>query len=531
MAIVPRAVSTEALSGSSGVSVSPADLVEAPPGLEPLALAFVEDVRDDTRLRLRVRGSASQDRASAPARIVLELARSLGSGLPEPSGVSPAAASGPIDESYRLTIADRITVQATTSFGIAAGLSSLRQLIGGVPPTADGTRPLAACVIEDAPRYAWRSLKLDVARFWYPVADIKRVISQLSRYKMNALQLHLVDNEGWRIEIAGYPKVAEGSAQRYTQHDLAELVGYARDRGIVIIPEIDLPGHCAALLKAHPEFGVMQHVEGHDIAYVDPSRPELWGFLRAVYTQMLEVTGSRYLHLGCDEAFRMPGELFTDFVHRASALVRELGAEPIAFQEASRAGLKTGSLVQFWVDFAAPGGLIDDLEARAARGEELPFGMAPAAFPFYREGYADLGRAEEQRLGVILSPTQHAYFDTPFAEPSSDSTQESGRATLGMPVYAPQPLDAFGDWDPEAAFDGLNPELIAGVEAALWSDAVQEASTMQLLLLPRLPGFAERAWSRNPRHWQEFRAALAKQAPSWRAQRLRFFESSLVDWE
>lgn len=530
MAIIPNPLQNASVSGATGTLIAFGDLLEAPLQLEPLVMAFAEAVRGDIGMQLRCTRSPAPARAQA--RIVIELVDELDISVPTALGISPIRSAAPVDERYRLTVAERIAVQAVTEAGIAGGLASLRQMLGAATATARGARSLTPCVIEDGPRFAWRSLKLDVARYFYPVEDIKRVIDQLSRFKLNALQLHLVDNEAWRIDIVGYPEVSAGAGEQcYTQRDLVEIVTYARARGIAVIPEIDLPGHCAALLEARPELGVMQHVEGHDIAYVDPSVPQLWVFLRAVYSQMLELTGSDYLHLGCDEAFRMPAESFTDFVHRASALVRSLGGTPIAYQEASRAGLERGSLAQFWVDFAGPGGLIDELEARASRGEELPFGMKPAAFPFYREGHADLGRAEEQQLGAIVSPTLHAYFDTPFAEPSSDSAQEAKRESIGMSVYAPQPLDAFSDWDPATAFAGLNPALIVGVEAALWSDSVQEAGTMQLLLLPRLPGFAERVWSHRPREWRDFREALAEQAPSWRARGLGYFASSLVEWK
>lgn len=527
--IIPQTFQQTRTESSAGVVVCTGSAVHVDVELQRLAQAFVDAVAGDTGLILSP-ASPNLTHASRPV-IAARLVANLESTAPATLGNSPHGAEQPVDERYRLTISDTILIEAATPQGIAAGFASLRQLIATSALEADGARRLSSVTINDGPRYSWRSLKLDVARFFYPVAEVKRVIDLLSAYKLNALQLHLVDNEGWRVEVKGYPELAAASDGYYTHEDLADIAAYARDRAITVIAEIDLPGHCAALLNIYPELGVLEHTEGHDIAYVDPTQPALWTFLRATYSQMLSITGSEYIHLGCDEAFRMPNDKFTDFVHGASALVREIGGQPIAYQEASRGGLLAGSMTQFWVDFAGPGGLIDDLEARAARGEDLPFGMKPAAFPFYREGYADLARASQQNLKAIVSPTLHAYFDTPYAEASTDSAQEAARGSLGMPVYAPQRLDTFGDWDPQSAFEGLDPTLIAGVEAALWSDTIHDAEAMQLLLLPRLPGFAERAWSHTPRDWSEFRQPLAAQAPTWRARGLHYFSSSLVDWQ
>lgn len=542
MSIVPHPFRIDLSTDHPGATFGAGAQITAPARLSRLVAAFIEDVHTDTGLRLTAPAAEGADQGSGigAGAITVELVPELDTAAPRAGGASPAAgavgggpsnAGEPRDERYRLSVTDRALVTACNAAGAAAGLASLRNLIATAQVGSDESRTVAACEIDDGPRYAWRSFKLDVGRYWYPVAEVKKVIAQLSRYKVNALVLHLVDNEGWRIEIEGYPEVSAASEKRYTQQDLREIVDYARHREITVIAEIDLPGHCKALLDAHPEFGVLEHVEGHDIAYVDPASSELWDFLLDVYSQMLDLTGSGFLHLGGDEAFRMPDDMFADFVHHASALARTLGAEPICYQEGCRAGLKAGSLTQFWVDFAGPGGLIDDLEERAARGEELPFGMKPAAFPFYREGYADLGRAEKQELGVILSPTSHAYFDVPFADTSADSAQESDRQNIGLPLYRAQTLEEYSDWNPSEAFVGLDPQFIAGVEATLWSDSIRQISDMQTLLLPRLPGYAERAWSHTPRQWQDLREALAAQAPSWESSGLQYFSSSSIPWK
>lgn len=524
-AVIPRIHHSEPASNASPVSVASGQSILASDGLEETVDAFVDGVRGDTGIALSVVP------ATTPT-IRVSLDAAFTSPATAPLGLSPYGTSSHPDESYRLrTDGSGIELSAATPQGIVTGLATLRQLLATASVDDQGARQVQPFDVTDGPRYAWRGFKLDVARHFYPVDAITQVIDQLSRYKLNALSLHLVDNEGWHIAVDGHPELTSDGAPFYTLDDLAHIAQYARDRGVVVIPEIDFPGHCRALIWKHPEFGVLTRKDDHDIVYVDPRVPELWDFLRAVYGQVLTATGSSYLHIGGDEAFGMPADLFSQFVRQACALVTELGAQPICYQEGSRAGLATGTISQYWLDFAGKGGLIDQLEAKTNRGEELPYGMTPAAFPFYREGEADQDRAEQQQLQVIVSPTQRAYFDTPYREPSSDPEQEKSRSTLGLTLYAPRGVDEFSGWDPAEAFDRLDAARIAGVEAALWADTITDTQTMQLLLLPRLPGFAESVWSHEPRAWDEYRTALATHAPAWRAQGLEYFASSLVDWD
>ncbi|MFC5748125.1 beta-N-acetylhexosaminidase [Actinomadura rugatobispora] len=424
-------------------------------------------------------------------------------------------------ESYALEV-DRegVRVRAGEAEGVHRGLTSVVQLAG-----SGGGRVPCGRVL-DAPRFAWRGLSLDVVRTFLPIDEVKRVIDMLSLYKMNVLHLHLTDDEGWRLEISSWPRLTEIGARGarngrpggyYSREEFRDLVAYARERFVTIVPEIDVPGHVGAALAAHPDLA-HRPVAGPPTSFgsLAPGSDLVWRFVREVLTE------GAYIHIGGDEAFGMTDDDHARFVSGAVRLVRELGKKAIGWQEAVRGDLGPDEIVQYWIDFAA--------EAAARDVSQFPADLAFLATMFAK-ATGDLPEAARKRTGVLLSPNAHAYLDRPHGDPSTDPSQEAGRGRLGLRSYPATSLEAFADWEPLDVAPGIDPSVIVGVEAALWCETVQDADDLEQLLLPRLPGVAEAGWAPpGGFSWERHRTGLARHAGMWRRADWGWYHAASVEW-
>ncbi|MGW4032962.1 family 20 glycosylhydrolase [Streptomyces sp. NPDC004838] len=223
---------------------------------------------------------------------------------------------------------------------------------------------------------------------------------------------------------------------------------------------------------------------------------------------------------------------YASFVRQAGHVARARGVELVLAQEATRAVLEPGSIVDLWIDFVGPGGDLEKLERLAAEGKPLPHNMPPATLPFYRIAADDVERAVAQGCRVVLAPTHVAYLDTPYADASLDVAQEGRRRSLGLPVYSPPSVREFYEWEPDTVVPGLDATSIAGAKAAMWADTVTDIETMHLLCVTRIPGFAERAWSpRGQGAWEEFAPRLGAQSRVWERRGLAYFRAASVPWE
>jgi len=430
-------------------------------------------------------------------------------------------------------------VEAAEAVGLLRGLATLRQLISaGLGPGA--TAWLEAATIEDAPRFAWRGLSLDVVRCFFAPEDVRRVLDVMALLKMNVLHLHLTDDQGWRIEIPGWPEltavggvgaVGDRPGGSYSQSELAALVTYADERGITIVPEIDMPGHCGAALRARPELAAQAGA-----SLLDPDHVGVLTFVRDVIAAMAEATPGPYLHLGGDEAFGMAPDAYGRFIDAARGIALELGVAPIFWQESARSSIGPGDIVQHWMaldpslEALLLDGDLDDLAQSAPRDLGIPPSMLAAVAEMFRAAQGDIDRATEAGATVILSPASHLYLDRPYAEAPADPSQTALQERLGLKVYPRRSVAEAYDWDPAASLEG-GPSAIAGIEAAIWCETISSIDELEFLLLPRLAGVAERAWSTDPSStWSEYRGRLGAQAPLWRRRGWRFFTSSLVAW-
>ena len=332
-----------------------------------------------------------------------------------------------------------------------------------------------------APRFEWRGVMLDVARHFFGVDEVKRFIELIAPYRLNRLHLHLADDQGWRIEIKSWPRLAEiggrtavgsGTGGFYTQADFAELVSYAAARSIMVVPEIEMPGHVNAGLVAYPELAPKDYVAtpytGTDVGFssLDVASERTYEFVDDVVREVAALTPGAWFHIGCDETTATDPDGFVRFVERVSEIVRRHGKQPIGWEEIARARLAPGSIVQHWKDPA----------------------LAAAAVA--------------QGARIIMSPASKTYLDMKY-DPSTELGLEwAGHISL---------RDAY-DWDPATLVPGVSEGDVLGVEAALWSETLETFDDVEFMAFPRLAALAEvGATPQSDRNWEDFRSRLAEE--------------------
>ena len=396
------------------------------------------------------------------------------------AGADPALG----DEGYQLTVTpDGVTIAANRPAGVFYGVQTLRQLLpaeleSGVRQVGNWTIPTLE--IRDAPRYAWRGMMLDVARHFPPggVEDVQRVIDLMALYKLNRLHLHLTDDQGWRLMIESWPRLAEVGGSTavdgdpggyFTQAEYAGLVAYAATRYIDIVPEIDLPGHTNAALAAYPELncdGVAPDLyTGIEVGFSSLCIDQeiTYRFVDDVLREVAALTPGPFIHVGGDEAHSTSDADYATFMTRVQEIVRSHGKQMLAWEEAARIGLAPGSAVQHWHN---------EMAARAAG----------------------------QGAQVIMSPAAYAYLDMKY----DDSTP------LGLNWAGNISVERAYNWDPATVQPGIPEDAILGVEAPLWAETVRTMDDLEFLVFPRLLGHAEIAWSPAAgRSWDEYRPRLA----------------------
>jgi hexosaminidase len=355
------------------------------------------------------------------------------------------------------------------------------------------------------------------------------VIDLLALYKLNVLHLHLTDDEGWRIE-AGRPAAArEPDGTFYTDDELRALVAYAADRFVTLVPEVDTPGHAAALLRLHPELArgrnLVSHRPGqqHQSVWLDPGLPATFEVLEEVFAGLASIFPGPFIHIGGDEPFGMPDDAYAAHVGRLRSTVRGLGRRTVGWQESIRAGADPRHVIQYWISPAS---------LSAGGAASLPPAIAATVTANLERSRTDAEQAIAHGVPVIASPHSNCYLDVPYAEASADPAQAERRERAGLRYYAPRTVGAAFDWEPAAVLGAGAPAgSVAGVEAAVWCETVHGFDDLTFLLLPRLAGTAERAWgAAGAVRWEEHRAAVARHGQLWEEAGLVFFRAETVDW-
>jgi len=492
------------------------------PGVAPIVERFCAEVARRTGLRV---APVAGGPGAPHVRVELVAGDELGP-LPAPLGLAPAGDGG-ADERHSLAIdPGQVVVRAVAPVGVARALTTLVQLLATAPGAGAGEAWLPAARILDAPRYAWRGLSLDVARTFFTLGEVRRVIDLLALYKLNVLHLHLTDDESWRLPV-GRPARGRGpGATGYRAGDLRALAGYAADRFVTVVPEVDTPGHVAALMGLRPELRSGRNetdVEvppGHPrrAVWLDPALPATFPLVEEVLAGVAEIFPGRYIHIGGDEPWGMPRGLYTSYVPRVRDLVRSLGRRPLGWQESARAGLGAADVIQYWFSGAHLAASLPP-EFRAQLDADLAASRR------------DVETAAAASVPVIVSPLSHCYLDVPYAEPPADPAQADRQGRLGLPVYAPRTVTESFGWEPAEALGAGRAAQVAGVEAAIWAETLTGFDDLAFLLLPRLPGVAAKAWSTpQAATWAGHRDRLARHGRLWAQDGLSYFRSSAVAW-
>ena len=420
-------------------------------------------------------------------------------------------------EGYEMHVTKNgIEVRASRFSGFFYALQSLKQLL---PAAVYGSHPVPGaawevpCVsIEDAPRFAYRGMHLDVARHFFPVDEVKRYLDIMSIHKLNTLHWHLTDDQGWRIEIKRYPELTEvGSIRKgtvvrkewgtydntpyggfYTQDEIRDVVKYAAGRGITVIPEIDLPGHMLAALTAYPELGCTggpYEVWGRWGVADDvlcPGQEKTFDFLEGVLTEVMELFPSEYIHIGGDECPKVRWEKCP----RCQAKIKNLGLEGDGEHTAEH-------YLQSYVTDRI-GKFLAHHGRRIIGWDEILEGKAPsdAVIMSWRGSEGGIAAA---KLGhdVIMTPNSHFYFDY---YQSLDTDAEP----FGIGGYIP--MERVYSYDP--AFAELTSEEqghILGVQANLWTEYISDGKHLEYMLLPRLAALSEVQWCQpGVKDWNRF---------------------------
>ncbi|GAA4692595.1 beta-N-acetylhexosaminidase [Promicromonospora umidemergens] len=439
-------------------------------------------------------------------------------------------------------VSGTVHVEAADLAGAHAAAQTLRQLAGPVayrraaaafrgpaggrpgapgPAPSGGSFELPAVRIEDHPRFEWRGVLLDVARHFLPKHDVLRFIDLAAAHRLNVLQLHLTDDQGWRMQVNRYPELTRTGAWRrestvgtwrtgsrdgrphggfYTQDDLREIVAFARDRDITVVPEIDVPGHVEAAVAAYPELGTRKDRSGVRTTWgisqdvLDPSEGSL-AFFRHVLDEVFDVFDTPWIGLGGDE---VPPTLWRGSPHiveRARSLGL-VGADPSTPDVAQLHGWFVARLAEH----------VSDAGRRAVVWDEAMSPMLPRdAIVTSWRGYAQGAAALESGYDVVMAPEQAVYLDHRAGEHPAEPIPVGFLRTV-EDVLSFEPLPASlsaGDLPGQRASTQRTagtrrgPGRLLGTQAQVWTEHLDSARRVDYATFPRLAAFAEVAWSQQ----------------------------------
>lgn len=421
------------------------------------------------------------------------------------------------EEGYELSVtSQRILISAPSNAGLFYGIQTLRQLL---PVAIEHEKPSLASndqewkvpsvEITDHPRFEYRGMHLDVARHFFPIEFVKKYIDLLAMHKMNRFHWHLTEDQGWRIEIKKYPKLTEVGAWRdstligrygtgiydnvkhggfYTQKEIKEVVQYAQQRHITIIPEIEMPGHSSAALAAYPEFGCFEkeyHVQSTWGIFEDIYCPkeETFQFLEDVLTEVMELFPSTYIHIGGDEAPKKQWE-----------------ESKIAQEVIKREGLKDEHELQSYFISRIEKFLNKHGRQIIGWDEILEGGLAPRATVMSWRG--EKGGIEAAKMGhdVIMTPWDSNYFDHYQANPETEPLAIGGFTTL-KDVYFYEPI-------PEE-LTKKEAKYVLGAQGNVWTEYMHSGDKVEYMAYPRAVALSEVLWTPvENKNWLEFWARM-----------------------
>lgn len=411
-------------------------------------------------------------------------------------------------QGYRLEITTTsASMRAATVEGLRNGVQTLIQLL---PPKIEartvqpGPWTLPAGTIVDYPRYPYRGSMLDLARYWFPPAFVERYIDAIARYKANYLHLHLTDDQGWRIQIDSWPRLATHGGSRQTEggpggyltkDDYRRIVEYAAARNITVIPEVDLPGHTTAALASYPELnpdGVAPELyTGYDVGFssLTIGTPETNRFVDDVIRELAEMTPGPYIHIGGEETNTLEPAQYQDFMRYTESVVTRYGKQVMGWHEILTGTTPATSIGQYW--YAWPS-------------------HPPAA------------EAAAAGARFVMSPANHAYLDAKYTE----SAPQYGQQWAGLVEVK----DAY-TWDPDTTIDGVSGDSVLGVESALFAQITPYEKAVEFMVFPRMPVIAEVGWTPKQRcNWDSLRVRLAEHGKRWELWDVDYYRSPQIPW-
>jgi hexosaminidase len=496
--------------------------------------------------------------AAEGERLAAQLRRATGYAVPvgqRAAGQSGATialsttGAGLAKEAYRLESGNgRVEVTASTAEGLFRGTTTLLQLL---PPQVESATPVdatgwqvPAVDIADSPRFEYRGSMLDVGRRFYPVGDVERYLDQMAKYKLNALHLHLTDDQGWRLSVDAYPELTAvggrtqsgwapgtGGPWFYTKADYQRIVKYAADRYIDVIPEVDGPGHTSAAKASLPQVNcdgkAIPPYYGFDVGLppvcLEPrGHAAVTAYLQAVLEEAAQQSGSDVVHIGGDENPSVTREQMDWYVRTASKVVTDQGKRVMGWNQIGQGTLAPGSILQWW-------GLESDQRTIGTANES-------ASVVQTRQGLA-------QGAQVVVSPADRSYLDMKY----------DGNSPYGLSWAGLVPLRRAYDWNPVSALarpDGsagmVTEGQVLGVEAPLWADRAYAGSSQlprsrdqfvdpkvysDYMAFPRMPALAEVAWStQESRSYDDFVRRTVDHAKRWDVMGIGYYKAPDIPW-
>ncbi len=416
-------------------------------------------------------------------------------------------------------------VEASALNGFVYACETLKQMlpaaIYGSTVQADAGWVLPCAHIEDQPRFAYRGMHMDPSRHFWTIEETKRYLDVMTAYKLNRLHWHLTDDQGWRMEVKAYPRLTEVGAWRngtvikkdwgsndgiryggfYTQEQMKEIVAYAAERGITVIPEVDLPGHMVAALAAYPGLGCTggpyevwtRWGVAKDILCA--GNDEIFTFLEKVFDELMDIFPSEYIHIGGDECFNGDAEPGRpdpwDVCPKCAAKMKELG-------------IKKGPMAKHYLQNYVTARMQDFLNSKGRKiigwDEILEGNLAPGATVMSWRGVEGGIKAAEKGFDAIMTPSGLCYFDY-------YQSQERDKEPFGIGGHLP--LEKVYGYEP---FDGLKPgteKHILGVQANLWTEYIATPEHLEYMLLPRMCALSEIQWcAADKKDYARFDASL-----------------------
>ena len=410
------------------------------------------------------------------------------------------------DEGYILLILpQKITIKANTYHGLFYGIQTLLQVLPYFADTqiqiaGKARQILIPCgTIIDYPEYSYRGMMLDVARHFFTVDQVKQLIDYLSVFKINHLHLHLSDDQGWRIQIKSYPELTQiggqtqvggGKAGYYTQKDFRQIVQYAAEHFIEIVPEIDMPGHINAALASYGFLNcdgkAKQLYTGTKVGFSSlcTSKDTVYKFVDRVIGEISSLYDGLYFHIGGDESQATPHQQYLRFIDSVQKIVHRHGKIMIGWDEIAQAHLLPSTVVQFWV----------------------------------HKKFAQ--KAADQGNKILISYAPYCYMDMKY----------NPRTPIGYRWAGYIDVKKSYSWRPDTLLD-ISKEQILGIEAPLWTETVKTLDDIEYMAFPRICSYAEIGWTpAKQRNWDDFRRRLARWEMRLKLMGINFYRSKQVEW-